>query len=144
MPLSDDLVRHVVAFVPDREVRCAMGYDVDACIKWRIPALPLPDHPEFKVRLGQLWCDWLSPNGVKTMTADDVMIRFEFMHWGDNDPTGHAGFMIHTVSYRTEFNPKIWRVDRVLRYYRYDENGAPACKLTVAEKNHAYSRSTRP
>lgn len=133
--LSDDLVRHVVAFVPDRQVRCAMGYNVDACIKYRIPPPRLDNNPEFEGHLGQLWCDWLSPNGVKTMTADDVMIRSVFMHWGDLDPTGHTGFVMHSVCYRAEFNSKVWRVDRVLRYYRYFESAGPMCFTTECERS---------
>lgn len=133
--LSDDLVRHVLRFVADRNVRCVAGYDVDACIKWRIPPPPLDDNSDFAEHLGQLRRDWLSSNGVKTMTADDVKIYSVFMHWGDNDPTGHAGFVMHSVSYRTDFNPQVWRVDRVLRYYRYDEHGEPACLTLQCERS---------
>ncbi len=138
MPLmfSDDLVRHIVSFVADRQVRCALGYDVDACIKWRIPPLPLFVHFGFTEHLGQLQLDWLSPNGVRTVTADDVMIRCVFMHYGI-DYTNHPGFVMQTVCYRTDFNPKVWRVDRVLRYYRYDTNevDAPACMTTQCERS---------
>lgn len=135
--LSDDLVRHVLRFVPDRQVRCALGYNMDACIKWRIPPPPLQDNPELEGHLDRLWCDWLSPNGVRKITADDVMIYFMFIHWGEYH-TGDAGSVMHSVSYRSDFNPKVWRVDRVLRYYRYDEHGEPGCLTLQCE------RSVRP
>jgi hypothetical protein len=65
--------------------------------------------------------------------ADDVMNQATFMHWGDYDHE-HAGFTMHSVCYRTDFNPKVWRVDRVLRYYRYDASGEPACLTTQCER----------
>jgi hypothetical protein len=130
--LSEDLVRHVVSFVSDRQVRLFMGYDVGTCIKWRIPPPPLDDNPEFEGRLDRLRRAWLSGNGVRTITEDDVMNHATFMHWGDYDHE-HAGFMMHSVCYRSDFNPKVWRVDRVLRYYRYDAEEAPACLTTQCQ-----------
>jgi hypothetical protein len=130
--LSDDLVRHVLRFVADRRVRCAIGYDVDACIKWRIPPPPLHENPEFEGHLDRVRRGWLSGNGVRTV-AGDVMNQATFMHWGDYDHE-HAGFTMHSVCYRSDFNPKVWRVDRVLQYYRYNAEGVPACVTTQCER----------
>jgi hypothetical protein len=123
-------LNHVVPFL-DRSGLTAFGYDVDACLKWRIPPLSLFVNPGFAEHLGQLRRDWLSSKGVKTVTADDVMISFVFMHWGGNN---HSGFVMHTVCYRAAFDPKVWRVDRFLRYYRYYANGEPTCLTTQTER----------
>lgn len=131
LSLSDDLVRHVVSFVPDRKTRSALGYDVDACIRWRIPPPPLPDNPQFKNQLAMLRRVWLSCNGVRTVTADDVQIRSNFMCWSDYD-RDHTGFAMHTVSYRDRVNSKLWHVNKSIRYYRYyNGTGAPACFVTL-------------
>lgn len=128
--LSDDLMRCVLSFVPDRKTRSALGYGVDACIRWRIPPPPLPDNPQFKTKLEQLRRAWLTSDGLKTVTAEGARIRSNFLHWGTDDD--HAGFVLHTVTYRV--NSTIFRVDRVHRYYRFDANGNPACITTTCEK----------
>lgn len=117
--LSDDLMRHVVSFVADRHVRCALGYDVDACIKWRIPPLPLSVNETFVAILDVLRFNWLPPNGVFTITADDVLIRSEFIPYHGPRYSPGPG-VVHTIYYRNESNAKLWRVSKVLKYYRHD------------------------
>ena len=123
--LPEDVVRHVMCFASRLE-RAHAGYDVDRCIRDKIPPHPLAVNREFLTNLTNLRLAWLQ--GTVRKVFEDASTRV-VMHW--IDVNGDEVFSM-TVQHSHQQNPRIWRVARVM-IYLVDADGHPYCDTVYTQ-----------